>query len=157
MNHPHITVCNLPNKHEVNWSYKGCPLLSFSQNVKSSFILIFPVYSGKAAKIPNQAKSASEALHALLPTHMGTRVCVCVCVFRNVGVCTSMCGLYPLVPALPFWPALPLQLFPALGYIPGESPGAEQLPAAPLLTHIPLFFFFTPFLLSLGLSLSLSL
>lgn len=68
-----------------------------------------------------------------------------------------MCGLYPLVPALPFWPALPLQLFPALGYIPGESPGAEQLPAAPLLTHIPLFFFFTPFLLSLGLSLSLSL
>lgn len=46
------------------------------------------------------------------------------------------CGQYvhPLVPALPFWPAQHRQLFPALGYIPGESPGAKQLPGAPLLT-----------------------
>lgn len=77
---------------------------------------------------------------------MGTGECAClyswIWEYGQVSTLYVPSGASPALLA-----CVAKQLFPVLGYIPGESPGAEQLPGAPLLS--PFSFGF----LSLGPSL----
>lgn len=129
----------------------------FHQNLKSSFfspIYSLPLFTLEGCKNPKADMTEKQRVYVecnmlfyLLPTWEKRQERVCIHECGSVRECVQY--VYPLVPALPFWPAQPQQLFSALGYIPGESPEAEQLPGAPLLTP-----FFTRFPLAGPLSLT---